>query len=89
MVRLRVEGKERSKDDLQISNTCNWKDACVIPLRWSKVVEGRVDVVIPQKFSSGTGAIPLVEPYQIRKADKKWFEAHILTLTSFILRRVS
>lgn len=72
---------------MQISNTCNWKDAHVIPLRWSKVVEGRVDVVIPQKFSTGT--IPLVEPYQIRKVDKKWFEAHILTLTSFILRQVS
>lgn len=41
------------------------------PRGWRKVVEGRVYVVITQKCNCGMGTIPLVEPYQIREADKK------------------
>lgn len=70
-IRLRGEGEEKTKDDLHFFKTCIWKDAHTIPLRWRKVAEGRVYVVIPEKFNCGMETIPLVESYQIRKADKQ------------------
>lgn len=82
------ERKKRIKDNLQISDTCNGKDTR--PFLWDegKYWRARLKWLHWYHENSALGMLnsSLLEPYQIRKVNKKQFEALVLTFTLFTFR---